>query len=204
MATIPLQDYIAEIVKKKEEATQLMLANKHQNALALLTDLKANIEKYIKDITPKPIPPEVGKTYKQTLSNLAVWSLKLENYTDSISYDKLLLQIDENNDQCYARLFSSNLAINKREEAVLFGSLLKYRFNKKTLDKYRDILPLIELESEKYKRESSSLNIMPSNKNKEVLIVKLTIVFFAICYIVWCIVNRKELDRFNKNKSPKH
>ena len=99
-----------------------------------------------------PQVAEIDTVRKQTMSNLALAYFKKENYKKSAELDIKIISIDAKYDKSYARLFKAYSALGNTDQAVYFGHKLKTEFTQETVDKYKDLLPLIEEEEKKQKK----------------------------------------------------
>ena len=95
---------------------------------------------------------EIDTVRKQIMSNLALAYFKKENYKKSAELDIKIISIDAKYDKSYARLFKAYSALGNTDQAVYFGHKLKTEFTQETVDKYKDLLPLIEEEEKKQKK----------------------------------------------------
>ena len=99
-----------------------------------------------------PQVAEIDTVRKQIMSNLALAYFKKENYKKSAELDIKIISIDAKYDKSYARLFKAYAALGNTDQAVYFGNKLKTSFTPETVDKYKDLLPLIEEEEKKQKK----------------------------------------------------
>ena len=99
-----------------------------------------------------PQVAEIDTVRKQIMSNLALAYFKKENYKKSAELDIKIISIDAKYDKSYARLFKAYSALGNTDQAVYFGYKLKTEFTQETVDKYKDLLPLIEEEEKKQKK----------------------------------------------------
>ena len=82
-----------------------------------------------------------------------------EKYSDCIEIDRKILAIDEKYHQSYARLYYCYKKLGKNDSAVIFGSMIKFRADKETIEKkYKDLVEQVDKEliefNEKYKNDS--------------------------------------------------
>ena len=99
-----------------------------------------------------PQVAEIDTVRKQIMSNLALAYFKKENYKKSAELDIKVISMDSKYDKSYARLFKAYAALGNTDQAVYFGNKLKTSFTPETVDKYKDLLPLIEEEEKKQKK----------------------------------------------------
>lgn len=99
-----------------------------------------------------PQVAEIDTVRKQIMSNLALSYFKKENYKKSAELDIKIISMDAKYDKSYARLFKAYSALGNTDQAVYFGNKLKTSFTQETVDKYKDLLPLIEEEEKKQKK----------------------------------------------------
>ena len=99
-----------------------------------------------------PQVAEIDTIRKQIMSNLALAYFKKENYKKSAELDIKIISMDSKYDKSYARLFKAYAALGNTDQAVYFGNKLKTSFTQETVDKYKELLPLIEEEEKKQKK----------------------------------------------------
>ena len=146
-----------------QSISQLKSLKEEGNSL-IKTDLDSALSKYeegyqlsdkIMETASQEYNPQVAEidtVRKQIMSNLALAYFKKENYKKSAELDIKIISIDAKYDKSYARLFKAYSALGNTDQAVYFGHKLKTEFTQETVDKYKDLLPLIEEEEKKQKK----------------------------------------------------
>lgn len=103
----------------------------------LKTDKKVKFEKLVGETFPV-VEQCVNALYKN------------KDYQLCTHYDKLLIELNENYHKGYARLFECYSKLGQSENAIIYGQMLRLKFDKKIIDKYyRKLIPLIEEEKQK-------------------------------------------------------
>ena len=149
---------------------------------------KSNEENYI----------NFSNELKLLLINLSDALYNQEKYYDCIEIDRKILAIDEKYHQSYARLYYCYKKLGKNESAVIFGSMIKFRADKKTIEKnYKDLVEQVDKEliefNEKYKNDSlwKNYNIFSTTN-----IFQLIIFFCSLLYILYqYYINKKEINK---------
>ena len=84
---------------------------------------------------------DFSKELKLLLINLAEALYNNERFQECIDIDKKILRIDETYHKSYARLYYCYKKIGKNESAVIFGSMIKFRADKETIEKnYKELV----------------------------------------------------------------
>ena len=149
---------------------------------------KSNEENYI----------NFSNELKLLLINLSDALYNQEKYYDCIEIDRKILAIDEKHHQSYARLYYCYKKLGKNESAVIFGSMIKFRADKKTIEKnYKDLVEQVDKEliefNEKYENNSlwKNYNIFSTSN-----IFQLIIFFCSLLYILYqYYINKKEMKK---------
>ena len=110
-----------------------------------------------------------------------------EKYSDCIEIDRKILAIDEKYHQSYARLYYCYKKLGKNDSAVIFGSMIKFRADKETIEKkYKDLVEQVDKEliefNEKYKNDSLWKN---SNLFSTTNIFQLIVFICSFLYILY-------------------
>ena len=144
---------------------------------------------------------DFSKELKLLLINLAEALYNNERFQECIDIDKKILGIDETYHKSYARLYYCYKKIGKNESAVIFGSMIKFRADKETIEKnYKELVEQIDKElvdfNEKYQNKNywkESGLFSTSN------IIQLIIFFCSLCYIIYqSFKNKKDNPNVNK------
>ena len=135
---------------------------------------------------------------KLLLINLSDALYNQKKYSDCIEIDRKILAIDEKYHQSYARLYYCYKKLGKNESAVIFGSMIKFRADKETIEKYyKNLVEQVDKEliefNEKYQNNSLWKN---SNIFSTANIFQLIIFFCSLLYILYqYYINKKEMKK---------
>ena len=193
--------------KKRREAEQLNILKNiiaKDSVLAPLEPIQ-KAHKYIEMVSKlercvKYFPEKDKKEnyYKKFISKIQELSedasqifFAQKKYQECVNIDKNLLKYNEKNDKAIVRLYKSYWILGDKELAVIYGSFLYLRCDKKTQDKYKELIPEIKknfkIVGEAFKNKSFLNEIKISKK------MVLRTIFFIIC-IIFLIRNFKELN----------
>ena len=197
---------ISELKKLKTEGNNL-----------IKSDLEKSIEKYEEaykissELIPKAYKEkdynkeqclEIILLNKQIMSNLALSYQKKGEYEKSINLDLKIIAADPNYDKSYARLFTNYMNINKPQNAVHFGGLLKNKFSDETKEKYNDLFPKIEEEEKKIQKEIDEYKAKQRNETiKSVLKYIIPLLVLIIAVVVYFLVFKKNSSSNESNYS---
>ena len=181
------------IIKKDSILAPLEPLQKAKEYLVMITKLETII-KYFSDSDKKE------NFYKKYISkieelseNVAQILFSHKKYKECINVDKNLLKYNEKNDKAIVRLYKSFWILGDKESAVIFGSFLYLRCDKKTQQKYKDLIPEIKknfkIVAEEFKNKTWLSEIKITRK------MVFRIILFTIC-IIYLIKNYKELKSF--------
>ena len=201
-------DFHSEIAELKDLKTE-------GNNL-IKSDLEKAIEKYEEaykkssELIPKAYKEkdynkeqcsEIILLNKQIMSNLSLSYQKKGEYEKSIDLDLKIIAADTNYDKSYARLFLNYMNINKPQSAVYYGTLLKNNFSEETKEKYKDLIPKIEVEEKKIQKEIDEYKAKQRSETiKSILKYAIPILVLIIAIVVYFLVFKKN-NSSNLNES---
>jgi hypothetical protein len=152
---------------------------------------KSNEENYI----------NFSNELKLLLINLSDALYNQEKYYDCIEIDRKILAIDEKYHQSYARLYYCYKKLGKNESAVIFGSMIKFRADKETIEKnYKELVEQIDKELVDFNEKYQNKNYWKeSGLFSTTNIIQLIIFFCSLCYIIYqSFKNKKDNQNVNK------
>jgi tetratricopeptide (TPR) repeat protein len=138
---------------------------------------------------------------KLLLINLSDALYNQKKYSDCIEIDRKILAIDEKYHQSYARLYYCYKKIGKNESAVIFGSMIKFRADKETIEKnYKELVEQIDKELVEFNEKYQNKNYWKeSGLFSTTNIIQLIIFFCSLCYIIYqSFKNKKDNPNVNK------
>ena len=146
--------------KKRKEAEQLKLLKNILSSNTLLAPLlplqKANeylnmiskLERSVRFFPEKDKNEKYYKQYKYKIEELYEDVAKIffseKKYKECIGIDLKLLKYNDKNDKALIRLYKSYYNLGDKESAVIYGSFLYLRCDKKTQDKYKELIQEIK------------------------------------------------------------
>ena len=146
--------------KKRKEAEQLKLLKNILSSNTLLAPLlplqKANeylnmiskLERSVRFFPEKDKNEKYYKQYKYKIEELYEDVAKIffseKKYKECIGIDLKLLKYNDKNDKALIRLYKSYYNLGDKESAVIYGSFLYLRCDKKTQNKYKDLIKEIK------------------------------------------------------------
>ena len=116
-----------------------------------------------------------------------------KKYKECIDIDKRLLKYNDKNDKAIIRLYKSYWILGDKESAVIFGSFLYLRCDKKTQDRYKDLIPEIKNNFKKVAEEFKNKSWLSEIKFSKKMVIRT--ILFIIC-IIYIIKNYQELKSF--------
>ena len=183
--------------KKRKEVEQLKLLKNILSSNTLLAPLlplqKANeylnmISKLERSVRFFPEKDKNEKYYKQYIykieelyEDVAKIFFSEKKYKECIEIDLKLLKYNDKNDKALIRLYKSYYNLGDKESAVIYGSFLYLRCDKKTQNKYKDLIKEIKDNFKEvaleYKNKSFLSEIKPTKKSF------IRFILFIICVI---------------------
>ena len=144
-----------------------------------------NIEDLLKHFSEEEKEKSYYKKYLEEIEKLNEEIAQIyfdeKMYKQSIEIDKKLIKNNKINHKSYARLYKSYLALGDEETAVMYGSFLLYRCDKKSQDLYKDLLPEIKNNLMKVAQNYKNKGFFDGIKIDRKFIIRTVI--FAICAI---------------------
>ena len=104
--------------------------------------------------------------------------------------DKKLLKYNDKNDKAIVRLYKNYWILGDKESAVIYGSFLYLRCDKKTQQKYKELIPEIKNNFRIVATEFKNKTWLSEIKFSKKMILRF--IFFIIC-IIYLIKNYKEM-----------
>ena len=187
---------IEELKKLKTEGNDLIKTDldksieKYEEAYKLSSELisKAYKEKEYNEEQSK----EIILLHKQIMSNLSLAYQKKGEIQKSIDLDLKIISIDPHFDKSYSRLFSNYLNIGKPDIAVYYGGLLKKNFSEETKEKYKDLIPKIDEEEQKFQKEIDEYKAKERSKTiKSILKYAIPILILIAAVLIYLFVFKK-------------
>ena len=125
------------------------------------SSLLYNIEDLLKHFSEEEKQKNYYKRYLEEAEKLKEEIAQIyfdeKMYKQSIEIDKNLIKDNKVNHKSYVRLYKAYLALGDEETAVIYGSFLLYRCDKKNQELYKDLLPEIK---------SNLMRVAQNYKNK--------------------------------------
>ena len=194
--------------KRKEEENLKTLKNitSKESLLSSLQPLQkakgyeniiSNLETEIKYFPESDQNEKYYKRYIQKIDEIGEKASEIymneKRLKECISIDKKLLKYNNKNDKAIVRLYKNYWDIGDKETAVIYGSFLYLRCDKKTQDKYKQLIPEIKQNFKKVAEEYKNKSFLSEIKISKKMIFRF--IFFIIC-IIYIIRNYKDLNSF--------
>ena len=168
----------------------LQKAKQHLNTISKL-------EKCVKYFPSSDKNENYYKKYIYKIEELAEETSEIffsnKKYKECIDINKTLLKYNEKNDKAIVRLYKSYWNIGDKESAVIYGSFLYLRCDKKIQDKYKQLIPEIKQNFKKVAEEFKNKTWLSEIKITKKMVFRF--IFFIIC-IIYIIRNYKDLNSF--------
>ena len=166
---------------------------KAQQNLNIISKLERNV-KYFPETDKKE---NYYKKYISKIEELGEEASQIffsqKKYKECIEVDKKLLKFNDKNDKAIVRMYKSYWILGDKESAVIYGSFLYLRCDKKTQDKYKDLIPEIKNNFKKVAEEFKNKSWLSEIKITKKMVFRT--ILFIIC-IIYLINNYKELNSF--------
>ena len=146
--------------KKRKEEEQLKTLKNITSKESLLSSLQplqkakgfeniiSNLETEIKYFPESDQNEKYYKRYIQKIEEIGEKASEIymnqKRIKECINIDKKLLKYNNKNDKAIVRLYKNHWEIGDKETAVIYGSFLYLRCDKKTQDKYKQLIPEIK------------------------------------------------------------
>ena len=191
--------------KRKEEENLKTLKNitSKESLLSSLQPLQkakgyeniiSNLETEIKYFPESDQNEKYYKRYIQKIDEIGEKASEIymneKRLKECINIDKKLLKYNNKNDKAIVRLYKNYWDIGDKETAVIYGSFLYLRCDKKTQDKYKQLIPEIKQNFKKVAEEFKNKSVLSEIK------ISKKMVFRFIFFIIFIIKNYKGLNSF--------
>ena len=193
--------------KRRREAENMKLLKEILNTNSILAPLEplkkakeylniiSRLEKCVKYFPESDKNSNYYKKYilkiEELLETIAEIYYSKEKYNECIDIDRKLLNYNDKNDKAMVRLYKCYWIIGDKEFAVIYGSFLYLRCDKKTQDKYKELIQEIKnnvkIVSNEFKNKSWYSDIKFTKKTC------IQFIFFIIC-ILFLLYNLKDLN----------
>ena len=183
--------------KKRKEAEQLKILNNILTSNSLLAPLLPlqKVKEYLnliskleRNVRYFPESEKNENYYKKYISKIEELYEEVskiyysENkYKECIENDLKLLKYSDKNDKAIIRLYHSYWNLGDKESAVIYGSFLYLRCDKKTQNKYKDLIIEIKANFKKVALEFKNKTWLSEIKFDKKMIIRF--IFFVICLI---------------------
>ena len=107
-----------------------------------------------------------------------------KRYKECISIDKKLLKYNKKNDKAIVRLYKNNWEFGDKETAVIYGSFLYLRCDKKTQDKYKELIPEIKKNFKIVATEFQNRSFLRDIKFDRKMVLRFIFFLLSIIYII--------------------
>ena len=184
------------IINKKTNFESLPPLKKALEYSSLIRQIEYNMKYFPKE----DINQKYYKKYLEELEKLnetvAEIYFQEKKYDKAIEYDKKLIKQNEKYHRSFKRLYYSFWDLGDKETAVIYGSFLLYRCDKKTKDKYyKDIIPEIDKNLHQVAHEFQNKSMLSQIKLSRGMYIRAIIFIFCIIYLI---MNYKDLNFFNR------
>ena len=195
--------------KKRKEEEQLKTLKNITSKESLLSSLQplqkakgyeniiSNLETEIKYFPESDQNEKYYKRYIQKIDEIGEKASEIymneKRLKECISIDKKLLKYNNKNDKAIVRLYKNYWDIGDKETAVIYGSFLYLRCDKKTQDKYKQLIPEIKQNFKKVAENFKNKTWLSEIKITKKMVFRF--IFFIIC-LIYIIRNYKDLNSF--------
>ena len=183
--------------KRKEEENLKTLKNitSKESLLSSLQPLQkakgyeniiSNLETEIKYFPESDQNEKYYKRYIQKIDEIGEKASEIymneKRLKECISIDKKLLKYNNKNDKAIVRLYKNYWDIGDKETAVIYGSFLYLRCDKKTQDKYKQLIPEIKNNFRIVATEFQNRSILRDIKFDRKMILRFIFFIISIIY----------------------
>ena len=148
----------------------------------------SNLETEIKYFPESDQNEKYYKRYIQKIDEIGEKASEIymneKRLKECISIDKKLLKYNNKNDKAIVRLYKNYWDIGDKETAVIYGSFLYLRCDKKTQDKYKQLIPEIKNNFRIVATEFQNRSILRDIKFDRKMILRFIFFIISIIYIV--------------------
>ncbi len=186
--------------KKRKEAEQLKLLKNILSSNTLLAPLlplqKANeylnmISKLERSVRFFPEKDKNEKYYKQYIykieelyEDVAKIFFSEKKYKECIGIDLKLLKYNDKNDKALIRLYKSYYNLGDKESAVIYGSFLYLRCDKKTQNKYKDLIKEIKDNFKEVALEYKNKSFLSEIKLTKKSFIRFILFIICLIYLI--------------------
>lgn len=186
--------------KKRKEAEQLKLLKNILSSNTLLAPLlplqKANeylnmISKLERSVRFFPEKDKNEKYYKQYIykieelyEDVAKIFFSEKKYKECIGIDLKLLKYNDKNDKALIRLYKSYYNLGDKESAVIYGSFLYLRCDKKTQNKYKDLIKEIKDNFKEVALEYKNKSFLSEIKLTKKSFIRFILFIICVIYLI--------------------
>ena len=186
--------------KKRKEAEQLKLLKNILSSNTLLAPLlplqKANeylnmiskLERSIRFFPEKDKNEKYYKQYKYKIEELYEDVAKIffseKKYKECIEIDLKLLKYNDKNDKALIRLYKSYYNLGDKESAVIYGSFLYLRCDKKTQNKYKDLIKEIKDNFKEVALEYKNKSFLSEIKLTKKSFIRFILFIICVIYLI--------------------
>ena len=186
--------------KKRKEAEQLKLLKNILSSNTLLAPLlplqKANeylnmISKLERSVRFFPEKDKNEKYYKQYIykieelyEDVAKIFFSEKKYKECIEIDLKLLKYNDKNDKALIRLYKSYYNLGDKESAVIYGSFLYLRCDKKTQNKYKDLIKEIKDNFKEVALEYKNKSFLSEIKLTKKSFIRFILFIICVIYLI--------------------
>ena len=192
--------------KKRREEEQLKILKNITSKESTLSSLEplqkaigysniiSSLENAVKYFPESDQNEKYYKQYIQKIEELGEKAAEIyinqKKYKECIDIDRKLLKYNNKNDKAIVRLYKNYWEIGDKETAVIYGSFLYLRCDKKTQDKYKQLIPEIKNNFRIVATEFQNRSILRDIKFDKKMTLRF--IFFIIC-LVYIIKNFKDI-----------
>ena len=186
--------------KKRKEAEQLKLLKNILSSNTLLAPLlplqKANeylnmiskLERSVSFFPEKDKNEKYYKQYKYKIEELYEDVAKIffseKKYKECIEIDLKLLKYNDKNDKALIRLYKSYYNLGDKESAVIYGSFLYLRCDKKTQNKYKDLIKEIKDNFKEVALEYKNKSFLSEIKLTKKSFIRFILFIICVIYLI--------------------
>ena len=173
------------IINKKSHFESLSPLKKAVEYLLLVKDLENNMKNFPQEDKNKRYYTEYLNEIENLNDYAAEIFFKEKKYEKAVEIDKKLIKQNDKYHKSFKRLYLSLWALGKKEDAVIYGSFLLYRCDKKTKDKYyKDIIPEINTNLHKIAKEYQNKSWLQEIKITRGMVIQGLIAIICVLYLI--------------------
>ena len=173
------------IINKKSHFDLLEPLKKAKEYNLLIKELENNVKYIPEEDKNKKYYKEYLEEIEKLQDNVAEIFFNEKLYNEAIALDKKIIKQNDKYHRSLARLYKSLWAIGNKEDAVIYGSFIIYRCDKKTQDKYyKNLIPEIKTNFIQVAKEFKNKRWWSDIKITRPMMVRFAIFIFCIVYLV--------------------